>query len=115
MKTIKDIINLEDIKGLILLSDSGQIIAKETIDPRFENIEKEEWLLFLKEMKDTRELEFIYQDDKIYILKSDKGLILIWMGAFAPISMVRLHCNLIIQSLKDGNKGIKLKRFFQKG
>ncbi len=115
MNTIKDILELEDIKGLVLLSNNGQTIVKETIDPLFENIEKESWLLFLNEMKDTRELEFIYKDDKVYIRKSDKGMIFIWMGAFAPISMVRLHCNLIIQSLKKDNKGHKLKRFFQKG
>ncbi len=115
MNTIKDILELEDIKGLVLLSNSGQTIIKETIDPLFENIDKESWLLVLNEKKDARELEFIFKDDKIYIRKSEKGMILIWMGAFAPISMVRLHCNLIIQSLKNDKKGNKLKRFFQKG
>ena len=67
------------------------------------------------EIKDTKELEFIYKNDKIYIRKSDKGMILIWMGAFAPISMVRIHCNLIIQSLKKDYKSAKFKKFFQKG
>jgi len=115
MKTIKDILELEDIKGLVLLSNNGQMLIKETIDPLFDNIEQQPWLLFLNEMKDTNELEFIYQDDKFYIRKSENGMIFIWMGAFAPMSMVRLHSNLIIQSLKKDQKSNILKRFFQKG
>ena len=113
--TVKDILALEDIKGIILLSQDGHIIVKEIIDPLFGNVEQETWLVILNEIKDTKELEFIYKNDKIYIRKSDKGMILIWMGAFAPISMVRIHCNLIIQSLKKDYKSTKFKRFFQKG
>jgi hypothetical protein len=114
--TVKDILALDDIKGIIILSQDGHILVKEIIDPLFGKVEQETWFIILNEIKDsTKELELIYERDKIYIRKSDKGMILIWMGHFAPISMIRIHCNLIIQSLKKNHKSTKLKRFFQKG
>lgn len=73
------------------------------------------WDRFAQSLKDIREADFLYGNNRIYIKKAETGYLLIVMGLLAPFAMVRMSCDMISPALKRGigKKGRGLKGFFK--
>lgn len=101
-KLFKDILDIGDVKGIMLFSFGGKLVYKEFLAPLTEEPESKEWWpLFITSLEGIREADLVYEKGRLYLRKTDIGYLLILMGIFAPIAMVRLNCDILLPSLKQ--------------
>lgn len=112
----QEILNLDDIKGVMVLSPEGQLLFQKMTSPELSSIRAEikDWTPFLKALQGVREADFIFEHYRLYLRESAGGYLLILMGHFAPIAMVRLHCDILLPSLKQVHASKGLGRFFKR-
>jgi hypothetical protein len=106
----RDILSIDDVKGVMLFSFKGELVFKEFLLPLSEEPETREWWpLFIDSLQGVREA-----DIRLYIRKTDLGYLLILMGLFAPVAMMRLNCDILLPSLEKVGVTKGLVRFFKK-
>lgn len=101
--------------GIILLSRDGQILYKEFSRPPLDHdLESTQWKDFLAGLNGTREADFIFDRYRLYVRESAPGHLLVLMGHFASIAMVRLNCDILLPTLKHPENTRGLGRFFKR-
>jgi hypothetical protein len=114
-KLFKDILNMEDINGIMLFSLEGELIYKVFLSPLPEEPENKSWWgLFIRSLNGIREADLIFEKSKFYIRKTEIGYLIILMGIFVPTAMVRLNCDMVLPTLKRIKISKKGKRIFKK-
>jgi len=108
-----DIFNIEGVKGLMLLSFTGDIIFKE-LHAVHEGVENRDWRLFIESLAGMRESDLIFEKGRLYIRRTDIGYLVVLMGSFVPIAMMRLQCDILLSSLKPAKAPKGIRRFFKK-
>ncbi len=107
----KDILNMEGVKGLMMFSFAGEPVYKEFNQAQPEGIESRDWSLFIESLAGMRETDLIFKKGRLYIRRTDIGYLVVLMGLFVPIALMRLQCDILLPSLKPV-KGIR--RLFKK-
>ena len=110
----KDILNIDGVKGLMLLSFAGQIIFKELNHAVHENVENKDWRLFIESLAHVRETDLIFEKGRLYIRRTGIGYLVVLMGSFVPIAMMRLQCDILLPSLEPVKVTKGIRRFFKK-
>ena len=110
----KDILSIEGVKGLIVLSFGGDLVFKEFRHPVNEKLQKKDWSLFIESLAGMRETDLIFKNGRLYIRKTDIGYLIVLLGLFVPIAMMRLQCDILLPSLKSAKPGKGIKRLFRK-
>jgi len=96
----KDILSMEDVKGLMLFSFTGELIIKVFTSPSSEEISSNVWWpLFVRSLNDLREADIVYENSRVYIRKTEIGYLMISTGIFTPMAMIRLNCDVLLPSL----------------
>jgi hypothetical protein len=103
MKDIfKDVMGIEGVHGLMVVSNEGSVLLSK-FSPDFrdeeESLSQINWEPFTVEMGNIKDAELIYDTARFYIKKSETGFLIVFIGDNAPISMVRLNCEIILPSL----------------
>ena len=110
----KDILDLEDVQGVLFFSFDGKVIFSEFLSGRHEKFKAINWLLFINTLKGIQEAEFIFENSRCYMRKAKTGYLLVIMGETALIEMVRLHCDILLPTFEKQEKKPKgLRRFFK--
>ncbi len=111
-----EILGLDDVKGVMVLSGDGQLLFQRIAkaEAGHGDLESKNWSPFLKALEGIREADFIFEHHRLYVRESAGGFILVLMGHFAPIAMVRLNCDIILPSLKQAHAAKGLGRFFKR-
>ena len=105
---LNDILNMEGVKGVMILSTDGGVIFNEMrsgmTDPN-----GKEWAFFIDSMKDISEAELVFTGARVYVRKSGTSYVLILADLTVPMPMLRLNCDIMLPALKaaKGSKGIK--------
>jgi len=103
MKTIlKDLLGIDGVKGVVIFSPEGKLVLSRFSDNyRAEEsyIENVSWDTLAVELRDIAEAEFVFERDRFYIRKSHSGFLLVILDDFAPVSMVRLNCEIVLPTL----------------
>ena len=107
-----DILNIDGVKGLMLLSFTGEIVFRE-FHVVHENVENRDWRLFIESLADVRETDLIFEKGRLYIRRTDIGYLVVLMGSFVPIAMIRLQCDILLPSLKPVKAAKGIRRFFK--
>ena len=108
-----DILTIDGVKGLMLVSFAGEIIFRE-FQIVYENIENRDWRLFIESLADIRETDLIFQKGRLYIRRTDIGYLVVLTGSFVPIAMMRLQCDILLPSLRPAKTTKGIRRFFKK-
>ncbi|MBW1704929.1 MAG: hypothetical protein JRJ86_07140 [Deltaproteobacteria bacterium] len=96
-----DILSIEDVEGVMLFSFEGELVFKEVLSPLVDESDNMESLgLFIASLKGIREADLVFEKARLYVRKTSSGYVMILMGVFAPIAMVRLNCDILLPSLK---------------
>jgi len=96
-----DILTIEDVEGVMLFSFEGELVFKEFSSPLLEESENMGlWSVFIDSLKGIREVDLLFEKARLYVRKTSSGYVVILMGVFAPIAMVRLNCDILLPSLK---------------
>jgi hypothetical protein len=110
----KDILDLEDVQGVLFLSFDGKVVFSEFLSRLSEKFKAINWLLFIHTLKGIQEAEFIFENSRCYIRRAKTGYILVIMGKIALIEMVRLYCDILLPTFEQQKKKPKgLGRFFK--
>jgi len=103
MKDIfKDVMGIEGVHGLMVVSNEGSILMSR-FSPDFreeeEKLSQVNWEPFTVEMASIKDAELLYDSARFYIKKSETGFLIVIIGDNAPISMVRLNCEILLPLL----------------
>jgi len=113
-KRFKDILDLEDVKGVFFLNFDGKAIFSEFLSQGPENFKDINWLLFTHTIKGVQEAELVFENSRCYIRRTKTGYIFVVMGKTAPIEMVRLNCDILLPAFEPQKKKPKgFRRFFK--
>ena len=112
---LRRILSVEDVMGVMLFSFEGELLFREFLSPLSEEPEKKDWWdLFIYSLNRVREADLIYEKNRIYIRRTKIGYLLVLMGLYTPMAMLRLDCDMLLPSLKQ-KKGIEgLRGLFRK-
>ena len=110
----KDILDMEGVKGLMMFSLTGDPIYKEFNQAPPDGIDSREWSLFIESLSGMREADLIFEKGRLYIRRTDIGYLVVLMGLFVPIAMMRLQCDILLPSLKPAKAAKGIRRLFKK-
>ena len=105
----EDILKTDGVKGVFLISFEGKPIFKKTVSGNQTSLPgQDEWSSMLKLLDGAREVDLVFEHARLYLRKTTHGYLIIWMGLFAPVAMVRLNCDILLPALKH----LKFKKRF---
>ena len=84
----------------MLFSFTGDLVFKELNHTALEDIANWDWSLFIESLAGMRETDLIFEKGRLYIRRTDIGYLVILIGLFVPIAMMRLQCDILLPSLK---------------
>ena len=109
-----DLLNIDGVKGLILLSFSGETIFRVLNHLGHENFETRDWRPLIGSLANIRESDIVFEKGRLYIRRTGLGFLIVWMGSFVPIAMMRLQCDILMPSLNPAKATKGIRRFFKK-
>lgn len=98
----KDLLDINEVHGVILRDFGGEVEYQ-----NFRNsisFDPERLKPILDSLVQIQEADIIFANLRIYLRRSAAGHLLVVMARTVPIAMVRLHCDMIIPSLKPARK-----------
>jgi len=111
----KDIMDIEDVYGVIFLSFDGKLLYSEFASHLPENLKNIHWLLFIHALDGIRETQLVFEHRRFYIRKTGTGFIFVVVGEMALIEMVRLNCDILLPAFeKQAEKPKGFMRFFKR-
>jgi hypothetical protein len=109
-----DILSMEGVKGLMLFSLAGDLVFKNSRQIGLEEVQDRDWSLFIESLAGMREADLIFEKGRLYIRRNDMGYLVVLIGPFVPIAMIRLQCDIVLPSLTPAKKTKGIRRFFKK-
>ena len=110
----KDILELEDVQGVLFVDFDGKIVFSEFLSRRPEKLDAVNWLIFMHTLNGVQEAELVFESSRCYIRRTKTGCIFVVMGEVALIEMVRLNCDILLPAFEQQKKKRKgLGRFFK--
>jgi hypothetical protein len=110
----KDIVDMDGVKGAMLLSFDGAILFEDYRESGAAALEPGDREGLLAALDGVQETDAVYRDGRIYIRRSDLGFLLVNMSAAASAAMLRLNCDILLPTLKSTAEPKGMKRFFRK-
>ena len=100
---------IEDVRGVMFLSFEGEVLFMEP------HLEVGRSLpLFVEALGTIREADLIFEKSRIYVRRTDTGVLVVLLGLFASGAMLRLHVDMVLPFLKDRGKGKGLRSLFRR-
>ncbi|MFO7930807.1 MAG: hypothetical protein R6U97_05330 [Desulfosalsimonas sp.] len=118
MKDIfKDILSIEGVHGVAVIgSDGGMLLSR--FSERYKDEEyrlgRVDWNTLIPELADVSEAEFVFERGRIYVRKVQPGLFVTVFDDIAPVSMVRLNCEILQSSLDKFKAGSRIGQLLKK-
>ena len=109
-----DILRMDGVKGLMLFSFTGDLVFTEFNHGGLEEIENRDWSLLVESLAGMREADLIFEKGRLYIRRTDIGYLVVLIGPFVPIAMIRLQCDILLPLLTPSKKTRGIRRFFKK-
>jgi hypothetical protein len=111
----RDILNLDDVWGIMLFSFEGESLFKEFLPgPVGEPQHSEFWPQIIGSIGRIREADLIFENSRVYLRRTELGYLFVLMDAFAQTALVRLNCDILAPSLKEMKGSTGLRRLFKK-
>lgn len=109
-----DLLKVEGVKGVILLSFEGSVLFEYFLSVPPDRLDSGEWRSFLETLEGVREADLVFENGRIYVRRTHQGFLILWVGLFASMAMLRLNCDILLPMLKPTKTSKGFKRFFRK-
>ncbi|MFH0785468.1 MAG: hypothetical protein V2B20_26435 [Pseudomonadota bacterium] len=112
MKTIfKEIMELDHVTGCLFINKEGRVDHAHFPATSSLVTEKHDWLAFIKGLGNISEADILFENNRVAMRKTTAGYLLVVTEHDAIPSLIKLHCDILVQKLNDYRpKGIS--RFF---
>jgi hypothetical protein len=107
-----DLLAVDGVKGVLLFSAAGDLLFEEFTIGSTARPPVREWRALLDAAAGFRETDLIFEKGRVYLRRVGAGSLIVVTGLIAPSAMIRLTCDILAPSLKEGKPGKGLKRFF---
>ena len=110
-----DFLELEDVKSIIFVSREGKLLYKKIVGYDHDKFNETSWIRPIWSLLNTSdELEFVFENGRLYVRKTAGGVLLFFLGSFAQFAMVRMKCDIAIPKIEKSFNGKKISRFFRR-
>jgi hypothetical protein len=113
-KLFKEMVSIKDVRGVLLITDTGEIRYQNIVDGGSSRPESVDWLSLFNCLAGMSEAELVGERLRFYIRKCEGGYLVVLMSPIASPSMVRLNCDLVLPALKEADGAKGLRRFFKR-
>lgn len=110
MKTLlKAILSMEDVKGVMLFSYEGELVFQKFLSQTVPETKAEGgWASFISSLNGVKEAHMVFDRGRLYLRKTEHGYLLVVMGLFSPVSLLKLHCDIVLSSANGTGKTTEL-------
>lgn len=114
-KVFDDILDIQGVWEVLLTSPEGKVIFRAGRGPHTGT-----GASFPDDSMDIRgfaglaEADLFFEDARLYVRPAPSGYLMVLMDPGAPAAMVRLNCDTLATTLKNGKTGRKRSRFIFK-
>ena len=108
-EVLKDILEIDGVNGVVVLTDEGKTIFKEMSSTTTIKLDEIDWKLIIDAILGHREIELIYENGMLYVRKIEFGYMMVLVDVYVQLAIIRLNCDIVLPSLKNlkGNKSYK--------
>jgi len=100
----KDLLSTKGVEAVMLLDSSGSIVFNSSDDPFSQTRSGMNWPEIVGMFNGINESEVIFETTKVYFLRTETGIIVVFTESTAPMAMVRLNCNILLPELNIRKK-----------
>jgi hypothetical protein len=98
----KDVLGIEGVHGVVCLTTEGTVVHSQFTPAHpsdYETVSGTDWSSLVRELSGIGEAEIVFDAGRLYIRKSSNGYLIVILNDHAPVSMVRLHCDVLMPAL----------------
>lgn len=100
------VVNMDEVRGVMFLDREGRVRFYKFIQSSKTDPEQINWLpQLLQQLQNIKEVEFIYERARLYIRPSATGILFVWAGVAANMSMIRLNCDVSLDNWEKSGAG----------
>jgi len=112
---LKQIMDIEAVRGVLYFSFEGEILVQHDTQNAFQGLNRMRLALFSAELHNIQEAELVFEDLILYIVRGLGGYLLAALSRSAPVALVRLNANILLAALdKESRKPRGLARFLKR-
>jgi len=113
----KDVLSIEGVHGVLLFTGEGDVsVSQFTADYQSdaEKIKGIDWSPMVNELSGITEAEIMFDEGRFYIRKTGAGYLMVILDEHAPVSMVRLNCDVLLPTLEKQKAGKGIGQLLRK-
>ncbi|MBS3759218.1 MAG: hypothetical protein KGY61_11200 [Desulfobacterales bacterium] len=113
----KDVLGIEGVHGVLFLTEEGVLsVSQFTTDYQSdeEKIKGVDWSSMVGELSGIAEAEIMFDEGRFYIRKTNSGYLMVILEDHAPVSMVRLNCEVLLPVLDKQKAGKGISQLLRK-
>ena len=104
----QNVLGIEGVHGVLLLTTEGKVAFSHFVSGYASDAGKVKdmnWSALVNELAGIAEAEIMFDSGRLYIRKTSNGYLLVVLEDHAPVSMVRLNCNVLMPELNKQKLG----------
>lgn len=106
----QELLAVPDVQGVIYVSAKGELLFREWTG----DLSDHDWEGLLKTVRDVREADMLFEEGRLYLRRAPEGYLLVLLGIFGSMAMVRLQCDLLLPSLEKARSARGLRGLFKR-
>ena len=110
----KDILSIDGVKGVMVLSFTGDLMFEKFVAEIPRDSDNMNWSQIVASLGGMRETDLIFEKGRIYMRRTDIGYLLIYVGLFIPMAMLRLNCDILLPTLTQDKSNKRWSRLFKR-
>jgi predicted regulator of Ras-like GTPase activity (Roadblock/LC7/MglB family) len=96
---LQDITKIKGAEGVFFVQLDGKPVFQWTAPDAADSIAEAPWKTLLRTFPKMREIELLFTKRRVYMLRADKGFIIVVMDLLAPAAVMRLDCKIALSRL----------------
>jgi hypothetical protein len=110
-----EIMAVRGIRGVVLFTGGGEVLYDSFDgDTRCDVGSFDNWEAVSASLAGVHEAEVVFDQGRIYIRRSEVGILVVVMDSKASPAMVKLNCDILLPNLKKAVSGKGIRRFFKR-
>ena len=109
-----DILDMDGVHGLVLLSETGKILFESLDGNQFSPPRSQlSWKAIIDSLGDFHEMDLVFEQGRCYLRRTETGYLIISMGPIVSVAMIKLSCDIILPQLKKTKTSGGFRSFFR--
>jgi hypothetical protein len=113
-EVFKDLLAVDGVRGVVFFTPSGERVFAEFNIGGSGPAAVGDWYALVVSLGKAREADLVFDKGRVYVRRTDDGVLVVVMGLIAPCAVVRLNCDILLPALKERRSARGIKRFFKR-